>query len=78
MIVDKLQLAEIEIEQKLYAEYVKLQAVKSLLRLLKQIDFSSEILPEEQPERLLRVLVALKGSALSEYENKLVQEMVKT
>lgn len=76
MIVDKLIVTEFEIERKLRSDYNKLQAVKNLINLLKQVDFTSEVLPEEQPERLVRLLVSLKGKPLDDDENMMIKEII--
>lgn len=73
MILDKLIYAETTAQK----EDNRLLAIKSVREILKQIDFSAEVLPEEEPERMVKLLFSLKGEPLSGDEINLVYEMAR-
>jgi hypothetical protein len=64
----------------IFREKRRLRSIRAIKELLNQLDFSTERIPEDNPERLRELLVELKGSNLSRWEEELVQDifMVKT
>jgi hypothetical protein len=54
----------------------KLKAAKTFKTLLEQIDFKTEVVPENNQEMFRRLLVSLKGAPLNEEENELIIEIV--
>ncbi len=54
----------------------KLKAAVKIKKLLEQIDFRAEVVPENNPEMFVRLLTSLKGVPLNEYENELVDEIL--
>ncbi len=76
MIIDKLSKIELTSKYRINSEYRKLDTVRVFKDLLKQIDFSAEIVPFEDSERLINVLTSLKGKQLSKCESKLIEEIV--
>lgn len=75
MIVDKLFWARQRTEAKIQEESIKLTAINNLFRLLNEVDFSVERLPEDDIERLRKVLSLLKGNALSQDEIHVLNEL---
>lgn len=75
MILDKLKIKEYDAERSNTFERSKQEAVKTISRLLTQIDYSTEVVPDEDPERLIKLLVSLKGDQLSSNEVNLVYEI---
>ena len=76
MIIEKLMLVEFTSERNIRLEYEKLKAAKNLLKLLKQVDFTVEEVPTVDANRLIRLLVSLKGELLNSEETNLVNEIV--
>ena len=56
--------------------YDKQEAAISIKELLSQIDFSTEVIPENNAERFTRLLTSLKGKPLSKAETELLFEIV--
>lgn len=77
MIQELLTDIELEVKYKIYTEQKNLVAVKSLKELLNQIDHEVEFVPVEDKERLSRLLVLLKGQALSDVENRVIERITK-
>ena len=77
MIIEQLSKIEITSKYRINAEHQKIDAVKGFKELLKQIDFSSEIIPFQESEKLHHLFTSLKGQPLNQYEITLVQEMAK-
>jgi len=75
MIVDKLTLARQFTEAKIREERIKLNAINNLSELLVEIDFSVERIPEDDAERLRKVLFLMKGKALSQDEINVLNEL---
>jgi len=76
MIIEKLSKIEAAAKYNIYSEYRKIETIIRFKELLNQIDFSSEVVPVEDSERLKKLLISLKGQDLNEYETKLVEEIV--
>jgi hypothetical protein len=54
----------------------KLKAANSIKKLLEQIDYKAEVVPENNPEMFIRLLTSLKKEPLNKDENELVAEIV--
>jgi hypothetical protein len=54
----------------------KLKAANSIKELLEQIDFRSEVVPENNLEMFLRLVASLKGKPLEAGEILLIEEIV--
>jgi hypothetical protein len=78
MIRGKIKQIELEIKYNIFTEQKKLKAVQTVKELLDQIDFTVEVVPLEDIEKLSRLLVTLKGKPLNEEENRLIEKIVKT
>ena len=76
MIIEKLLLAELSAQQNMKREKHRLKAVRSLIDLLSQIDFTAEVVPIKGTKKLNDLLVSLKGKPLSNWETDLVSEIV--
>lgn len=50
----------------------KLAAIKSIRGIISQIDFTSEVVPIDEPERLIKLLTSLKGEQLTGQEIDIV------
>ena len=77
MIIEKLSKIEVEAKYKINSEYRKIETVKVFKELLNQIDFTAEVVPVEDSERLTKVLTSLKGKQLTGCEAKLVEEIIR-
>ena len=53
----------------------KLKAAYFIKELLSQIDFTAEVIPENNTERFSRLLISLKGGPLNKYETALAEEI---
>jgi len=49
-------------------ENVSLAAIKSIRAMISQVDFSSEVVPVDNPERLIKLMISLKGEQLTGHE----------
>ena len=76
MIFDKLKQIESEAKNNIDHQYQRIEAVRKFKELLNEIDFSSEVIPVEDAERLARVLTSLKGKQLSRHEKDLIEELI--
>ena len=54
----------------------KVKAASLIRELLSQIDFKSEIVPEDNLEMFIRLLSSLKGEPLNKEEREIAEEMV--
>ncbi|MEL4457299.1 hypothetical protein [Lutimonas vermicola] len=68
---------EMEVKYNIYTEQKNLIAVKNLKELLNQIDYEAEAVPLEDKHKLSRLLVTLKGRALSDAENQLIERIIR-
>lgn len=62
---------------KISREIIKLNAIKSIENLISTIDFSAEIVPIEDFEKLQKLLTSLKGKELSLTEIEIIKEISK-
>lgn len=75
MILEKLLKIELKTKYNIQSNYRKIKTINAFKELLQEIDFSSEIIPMEDSERLAQVLTSLKGMQLNGCETKLVAEI---
>ena len=75
MIIEKLTSEASMIEENIRKDYNKLNAIDSLLLLFNQIDFSAELVPTKDPDKMITLLTSLKGESLTEQEVKLVHQI---
>jgi hypothetical protein len=73
--IEKLMLTEYALQYNLNRAQIKLFAFKSIKKLLSEIDFNVEEIPDDA-ERFRRLLVSLKGELLTDLELELVNELV--
>lgn len=73
--IEKLMLTEYALQQNLNRANVKLLAFRSIKKLLSEVDFNVEEIPDDA-ERFRRLLVSLKGELLTGLEIELVNELV--
>ena len=78
MIIERLSKAENDTQLRIKEEKERLKAIKSIIELLSEIDFTAEVIPEKDKDRLTRLLVSLKGKPLDENEIVLINEIVKS
>lgn len=78
IILDKLFIIELDARFRMEKVSQRLLAIQKLQKLLKQLDFLVEEVPLEDPNRLTRLLVSLKGEPLTEDEKRLVEELTGT
>ncbi len=78
MIQELLTHIETEVKYKIYTEQKNLVAVKNLKELLNQIDHEAEVVPLEDKNRLTNLMVSLKGQALSDVEERMIDRIIKT
>lgn len=76
MIIGKLKNAEFSIHDKIREEQNKLEAIQNIAKLFEEIDFSAEVLPEGDPERIIKLLVYLKGKPLNATETKVINDVI--
>ena len=69
MILEKLSNIEKETEKRIDKAYLRMASIRSLKELLNQVDFSTEFIPMENPEKLKELLVSLKGKKLGLTKN---------
>jgi len=77
MILEKLLKLELEAKFNIENEYQRIETINGFRELLSQIDFSSEIMPIEDRERLTNIMTDLKGKQLTRSEDKLVDEIIR-
>ena len=75
MIIEKLTSEASMIEENIRKDYNRLNAIDSLLLLFNQIDFSAELVPTKDPDKMITLLTSLKGEGLTEQEVKLVHQI---
>jgi len=75
MIIEKLLLAENTVKQNIKLSIRVLASIRSIRKLLRQIDFTSEVVPVEDKEKLNKLLVSLKSNMLNNDETALVEEI---
>lgn len=75
MIIERLSKIEITSKYIINSENKKLDAIRGFKELLKQIDFSSEIVPFEDSKKLIGLFASLKGKPLSKCEITLIKEI---
>lgn len=75
MIKEQLMIAEQSATQNIRINVQRLVAIRSIRKLLDQIDFSSEVVPVDDKEKLTKLLVSLKGSELDHDEKALLEEI---
>jgi len=76
MIKVNLLLTEYMIREGNVPDKGKLKAIRSIKELLSQIDHKAEVVPENNRERFIRLLISLKGGPLNKDESVLVEEIV--
>lgn len=76
MILEKLSIIELEVKFNIYKEQNKLLAIRNIQKLLRQIDFKTEVVPTDDIERLSELLSSLKGKALNEEESELLSVLI--
>jgi hypothetical protein len=67
---------EMDVKYKIYTEQKKLVAVKNLKEILSQIDHDAEVVPYKNREKFSELLVLLKGQALNDEENRMLERIV--
>lgn len=72
--IEKLMLTEYALQGNLIRAQVKLLAVKSIKKLLSEIDFNAEEIPDDA-EKFRQLLVSLKGELLTDLEKEIVNDM---
>jgi hypothetical protein len=77
MILYKLKEMECEIEQSKSQNIGLIKAISSLKKLLLQINFKAEVIPEENPKKLKQILIGLKGQSLNKEEENLLKQLYK-
>ena len=75
MILEKIIQTENVAKHAIKISVRKLAVIRSIRKLLNQIDFSSEIVPIEDKESLERLFVSLKGKTLDKDEKELIEEL---
>jgi hypothetical protein len=73
--IEKLMLTEYALQQNLNRANVKMLAFKSIKKLLSNLDFNAEEIPDDAL-RFQQLLESLKGEHLTNLELELVKEMV--
>lgn len=76
MIQEIISNIEMDVKYKIYTEQKKLLAVKNLKEMLSQIDHEVELVPYKNREKFSNLLVLLKGQALSDEENRMLERIV--
>lgn len=77
MILEKLLQSENTAKQTIKENVRKLAAIRSVRKLLEKIDFSSEVVPDDDRDKLNKLLQSLKGSILDKAELDLVEEITR-
>jgi hypothetical protein len=75
MIIERLLYAVNEIQVRMEKEAGRLEAIRSIRKLLSEVDFTAEVVPVEDKDRLIRLLVSLKGHALTDNELEVINEI---
>lgn len=77
MILEKLLQSENTAKQTIKENVRKLAAIRSVRKLLEKIDFSSEVVPDDDRDKLNKLLQSLKGSILDKDELDLLEEITR-
>ncbi|MCF6298000.1 MAG: hypothetical protein L3J08_08465 [Flavobacteriaceae bacterium] len=75
MILEKLLIIELEATKAIADKQKEINTINAVKELLNQIDFSSEVVPLGNNEKLKNLLSALKGKQLSESEIQLIKKI---
>ncbi len=75
MINTKLLLLEYVAHNENGQGHAKLEAIKSIKGIISQIDFTAEVVPIDDPERLIKLLVSLKGEQLTGNEIDIIYDI---
>jgi len=75
MINTKLLLLEYAARNNHEEEHASLAAIKSIRKMISQIDFSSEVVPIDNPERLIKLMASLKGEQLTGLEINILYDI---
>ena len=75
MIHHRLIVTAFSIKENIWNEKRKLEAVLKIKALLEQIDYTAEIIPETDHNRLIKTLSALKGEPLDDTELLILNEI---
>ena len=76
MIIERLIYAVNEIQSRMEEEAKRLEAIQSIRKLLSEGDFTAEVVPTEDKDRLIRLLCSLKGNTLTKNEMEIINEIV--
>jgi hypothetical protein len=76
MIQEIISNIEMDVKYKIYTEQKNLIAVKNLKEMLSQIDHEAEVVPYKDREKFFNLLVLLKGQALNDEENRMLERIV--
>jgi hypothetical protein len=76
MINTKLLLLEYAAKNNHEEDNASLAAIKSIRKMISQIDFSSEVVPIDNAESLIKLMVSLKGEQLSALEINVLYDIV--
>jgi hypothetical protein len=76
MILDKLYKIEEKSRLSIKKEKERINTVKSMRRLLNQIDLSSEVIPVKDIKQLSMLIYSLKGKVLTEEEMNIINELI--
>lgn len=76
MILEQLTVAEQSATQNIRINVQRLVAIRSIRKLLDRINFSSEVVPVDNKEELIKLLVSLNGSELDKDEMALLEEIL--
>lgn len=77
MIHQKISKIKLSATFKIDEEVNRLVAANTIQELLKQIDFSSEVIPMNDSEKLIKLFTSLKESELNKNEIQLIKEITK-
>ncbi len=76
MIIDRMLALTHDIQFRVKQEERRLEAIASIRKILSDIDFSSEVIPCDDSDRLTKTLESLKGDMLGQDEKNVVNEIV--
>ena len=77
MVQAKILFIEQELKEKPLENSEKLEALNTIKNLLKQIDFSAEVVPLEDVKRVNKLFKSLKNESLSKKEKFIIKQLVK-
>ena len=75
MINTKLLLLEYAAQKINGQGHARLDAIQSIRGMVSQIDFTAEIVPIDEPERLIKLLTSLKGERLTGHEVDVIYDI---